>query len=228
MRGGGNGRPRGRAGGRAAWISTRARRLFILTLAVCALGIGAAEAAGQSGTPSGTIALVGDSNLLLGASAIDYVLLMNRDNGWVTINGSRGGSGIRKYGGQFWSDRIAALPDADMFLTNLGVNDTPVATNYANYDAKIDAWLSLLPGGKPVLWSTVPCRIIKPKNRLKGCRAVNAAIRSTPSRHPSVTVIEWAKTANSHPEWIASDGFGVHYTPIGYAAYANLVVKATG
>jgi hypothetical protein len=203
--------------------------LVALAGAACGLLIGTAGAAGDPpGTPAGTVAFVGDSNLLIGGTALDLAL-SDRLRGYLVVNSARSGAAIRSHGGGFWDARLAGLKraiDADAYVVNLGINDTASpgsmdGAGYGNYGKKIDWLLSRIDAKVPVLWSNLPCEI-EPADRAKGCAAVNRALIGARSRHRNLTVVDWAKTANRRRDWI----FGIHYTPGGQAAYAKAIAAA--
>ena len=52
----------------------------------------------------------------------------------------------------------------------------------------------------------------------------NAVLTAAPSRHPSVTVVDWFALSEGRPEWFLSDG--THLTKPGAAAYTALIGSA--
>jgi hypothetical protein len=204
-------------------------RLVALTAVGGALLVGTAAAAGNTaGTPVGTVAFVGDSNLLYGGSAFDLTL-SDRAHGYIVVNVARSGATIRSEDGAYWTARLAALKAAvrvDAYVINLGINDTvspgtSTTNGYAKYGEKIDWLLGQLKSSTPVIWSNLPCQI-EPPQRAAGCAAVNNALAAATSRHPNLTVADWATAANDHPEWIS----GIHYTTRGLVEYAFLIFDA--
>jgi hypothetical protein len=114
-------------------------------------------------------------------------------------------------------------------VNDLGINDTgklgtATTPGYADYGQKID-WFMNSVGGKPVLWTNLPCAI-EPPARLDACRQVNYALWFAPWRWPNLTVLYWNKVANSHPEYMAAPGEEVHYSVAGQWAWSKFVVDA--
>ena len=44
--------------------------------------------------------------------------------------------------------------------------------------------------------------------------------------HPNAVLVDWNAAANSHPDWLTTDG--VHLQPAGVAPYAALIKAAAG
>lgn len=214
------------------------KRFTIVLLAVLAI-TSAADAAPYDQTVDAhiraTVLIVGDSNINLGANQITTVLL-DQSDGYLPINASRSGMGIRGYSiapnndaSNYWQIKLAqalqsVTPDA--VVIDLGANDagqlgTATTTGYANYGDKIDWLLSQLPN-VPVFWSSLPCPLEAPALQA-GCAQVNAAIVAAPARHPNLTIVRWYLAAMGHPEYM---GTPPHYTAAGYTAWANLVSTA--
>jgi len=193
----------------------------------------------------GVVLFVGDSNVTLSSAQIvaETTWETHLDDGYVPVLAARVGASIRTpdcivvkgcttY--NYWQIRLAALlkrvhPNA--IVNNLGINDTaslgtPTTRGYAAYGAKIDWFMRLLPPGVPVLWTNLPCTI-EPKSRLVGCRDVDGALAAATKRWPDLIDVNWAGTADSHPDWMIFQGTTpeVHYTTIGDANWARLVVK---
>jgi len=154
--------------------------------------------------------------------------LADRVNGDIVVNVSRSGAAIRSHRGAFWRSRLTALKAAvavDAYVIDLGINDTsqpgtPTTIGYAAYGQKIDWLLDQLTSSVPVVWSNLPCAI-EPAKLAAACATVNDALAAARSRHPNLTVADWAATANSHPDWIT----GIHYTSRGFVEYARLVAR---
>jgi hypothetical protein len=202
--------------------------LAVIAVTGGAFLIGKAGAAGNAAaTTRGTIAFVGDSNLLYGGTALDLTLA-DRGASYIVVNASRSGATIRSHGGAFWKSRLTALNrsvNADAYVVNLGINDTAAAgtetTNgYSFYGKKVDWLLGRLEPAVPVIWSNLPCTV-EPEARATGCAAVNKALAAARARHPNLTIADWATTANGHPEWLT----GIHYTSAGAREYATLIWK---
>ena len=119
----------------------------------------------------------------------------------------------------------------DAYVVDLGVNDTAepgtaTGPGYADYGAKID-WLLQVLGPVPVYWSNLPCRI-EPAARLAGCTVVDAALTGATARHHNLIVIDWARVADTHRDYLGATthGFGnVHLTDPGAKAWAGLVAR---
>jgi hypothetical protein len=79
--------------------------------------------------------------------------------------------------------------------------------------------------GKPVLWINLPCSIEPVQYRL-GCGIINWALAAAPRRWPNLTVLDWARAAVGHPEYMGPGEDAVHYSLLGYAVNANMVLAA--
>jgi hypothetical protein len=218
--------------------------VFVLLTVVSSAGTLASGAVGTSNANTrGVVLFVGDSNITLGAAAIDWTLtwMQHNDNGYVPVLASRVGAAIRTPDCldptscthfNYWKLKLATiLPkvDSDMIVNDLGINDTKeqgsaTTPGYSHYDQKIDWFMSLV-NGKRVLWTNLPCAI-EPAARATGCRAVNDALSQAPARWPNLTVLAWDAVANSHPDYMASPGSDVHYSATGEAAWSDFVVSA--
>lgn len=221
------------------------RRLTVVLLALLltAGAVGAGALTTSNAKTRGVVLFVGDSNITLGAAAINWMLTWQEhpNNGYVPVLAPRVGSAIRTPDCldpndcttfDYWRLKLATIlskVDADAIVNNLGINDTArpgtnTTPGYDNYGLKID-WFMNLVGGKRVLWTTLPC-VIEPESRLTGCRMVNHALVRARDRWPNLTVVLWNEVANSHPEYMASPGKDVHYSAAGAAAWSRLVVAA--
>ena len=212
--------------------------------AVAVTGYAAANSASNAQL-RGVVMFVGDSNVTLSSAQIvaETTWETHLDDGYVPVLAARVGASIRTPDcmvaqgcttDNYWQIRLAALlgsvhPNA--IVNNLGINDTaalgtPTTRGYAAYGAKIDWFMGLLPKGVPVFWTNLPCTI-EPKNRLTGCRTVDAALAAATKRWPDLVDVNWAGTADSHPDWMIFQGTSpeVHYTTTGDANWASLVVK---
>jgi hypothetical protein len=186
----------------------------------------------------GLIPIIGDSNVVLGATYITQGM-SDRNNGYVPVMFGTSGSSIKTPDcgnppcatNNFWGIRLGeGLPkmQSDALVVELGVNDakdagTADGPGYTNYDAKIDYLMGLLPTDKPVFWTNLPCSL-EPSSVMAGCAVINSALANAPARWASLTVLDWATPASGHPEYIKTND--VHYTQAGYVAWANLVVGA--
>lgn len=191
------------------------------------------------------VLFVGDSNITLAAAEINWALTTqaSNDNPYVPVMTSRVGSGIRTVDCpaatlstcktyDYWKIKLAQiLPKVqpDVVVNDLGINDTAflgttTTPGYAGYSAKIDYMMNLLPAGKPVLWTNLPCTI-EPATRLTGCKWVNAQLNLAKSRWPNFVLVDWASVANSHPEYMSPPDTNVHYTTAGRAAWTALILN---
>jgi hypothetical protein len=215
----------------------------LLALLVTAGAVAAGAVNTTNAHTRGVVLFVGDSNMTLGATAIDWTLTweQHHNNGYVPVLASRVGAAIRTPDCldptscthfNYWKLKLATiLPkvNADAIVNGLGINDTAsvgtaTSPGYGHYGQKID-WFMNLVAGKPVLWTNLPCAI-EPSGRLTGCKTVNAALSRARGRWRNLTVLAWNVVANDHPEYMASPGTNVHYSTAGEAAWSNLVVSA--
>lgn len=201
----------------------------------------------------GVVLYLGDSNVALGGKWPVWDLtngdgsLLNfdhLDNNYIPVFVSRSGSGIRtrdcKQSEQstcttydFWKLKLAGAftkvqPDA--IVTELGINDaltqgTATTTGYMSYGKKIDWFMSLIPASTPVYWTNLPCAV-EPALYQTGCMQINYHLSLAKNRWPNLTVINWAGTANYHPEYMDATmpvDYRVHYSDAGYSAWSKLV-----
>lgn len=201
-----------------------------------------AGAVQSAGRVRATVMLVGDSNMSFALSALGFALT-EHDPAYEIIDVARAGTGIRSPDcpglvstcptDDYWRVRLAdalAHGSPDGFVVNLGVNDTAApgeatGAGYADYGAKIDWLMRLLPASKPVWWTNLPCDI-EPKARVAGCAAVDSALQAATRRWPSLTVLDWSAAANPHPKWLLSNLGGVHLSAEGGLAWAKLIEQA--
>lgn len=210
------------------------------------LAVGAVMAATTTSNAKtrGVIMFAGDSNIYLNSFGIAAVLSgpgAHGDNGYVPVLASRPGVALRSPDclvtagcttGDYWKVKLAGiLPkiQADAYVTNLGINDTGSAgtatgVGYYSYSKKIDWFMQLIPAGKLVIWTNLPCSI-EPPSRLTGCRTVNYALALAKARWSNLVIADWAAVANSHPEYIAQPGSDVHLSPAGHSAWIALVAR---
>jgi hypothetical protein len=177
------------------------------------------------------VAFVGDSNVVRAAGAVVSVLdsphaLSAHTRQYVPSFWARAGIPLAV---GFWSERIGTKHfHPDVVVLNIGINDTTSPSGYADYGAKIDAFMRLIPKNVPVLWPGYPVAIEQPSRRT-GALAVNHAWAMATARWPNLTIVPWGALADHHPEWINRTGprsDWVHYTPTGYRALTNLEVAA--
>jgi hypothetical protein len=215
---------------------------FTAVVIAGAAAVGTALTSGNAST-RGVVLFVGDSNVTLAAGNIESVLAWNThsDNGYVPVMASRVGAAIRTYDclnptgcttTDYWKTKLASLASKvvpDVIVNDLGVNDTSQAgqlttPGYDHYGQKID-WFMALTGGRPVLWTNVPCSI-EPPEIVTACDLIDYQLASARARWPNLTVLDWNLAAAGHPEYMAAPGTDVHYSSGGFAAWANFVVRA--
>jgi hypothetical protein len=208
------------------------RLKLIAIAAIATLALGACKAQVR-----GVITIVGDSNVVAGASALTHAL-SNRDNGYLPVLAAHDGAVIRESScdqpctdTNFWAVRLAdteAKVQTDVFVVELGINDavdpgTPTTVGYAAYDEKIDYLMGAIPTSTPVLWTNLPCAL-EPSNALTGCLIVNTALDAAPLRWVNLTILDWSSTATPHPEYMKPND--IHYSDAGQREYARFVVAA--
>lgn len=214
-------------------------RRAVLCGAVLAF-LSATVALGFTGAPAGDVkakvTFLGDSNISNGASQLITVLSPSQV-GYVGTFAVRHGAGLYWNGcdpGQacpnpaatdYWAQRLRDLPLADAYVVNLGVVDSKTAGTatthgYAWWSQKID-WLMAQLGGKPVLWSNLTCTHV-PADRTQGCLTINQSLWNARARWPNLVFVQWRNVAEAnYPAWFDPDG--IHYSPSGYAGYADLI-----
>ncbi len=189
-----------------------------------------------------TIMFVGDSNIALALWPLGYALTQ-RDEAYQVDDLARAGTAIRSptcagksptcSTGDYWKIR---LDDAlrrvspDGVVVELGINDTTspgsaAGLGYADYGAKIDWLMRLLPASKPVWWTNLPCAI-EPTTRATGCAAVNNALKVAPQRWRNLTVLDWGAAADPHANYLAPNLGGIHLSGAGGLAWAITIAKA--
>ena len=204
-------------------------------------GGGNAKSRTTIGRVPAEIALLGDSNFVVSAAYVSRALTTRPDPYVLTLV-TRPGIGIRFPDcpknvscatNDWWKVHLAATRGRsswDGIVVDLGINDTSTigsqtSPGWANYGAKIDWLMRLLPA-KPVWWTNLPCRI-EPPTRQVGCAAVNKALAAAPARWSRLTVLDWAKVADEHREYLGTSGVDlVHLTESGSKAYAELIRRA--
>jgi lysophospholipase L1-like esterase len=228
---------------------TRLKLAFVLTAALVVLAsvltavlVVAPASARNDAHVRGVVLFLGDSNLTRAAGELETALTdTNFNDSYVPALASRPGAGMRTkdcpgiplnpcltY--NYWSIRMPQIlkrVEPDVVVVNLGVNDTSApgtrtSQGYASYDTKIDAFIRLLPT-VPIIWTNLPCRVEPPAEQ-PGCPLVNQALSAAQSRWPRLTVVDWGRTANRHPEWLLANT--PHFKPAGYTAWAKIVVTA--
>jgi hypothetical protein len=211
----------------------------LLTVLLSAGVVSAGAVATNSGQTRAVVLFVGDSNVTLGAGAIEMAV-SQPVNQYVPVLAARVGARIRTpdclnpwdcQTFDYWRYKLASFRskvDSDAIVTNLGINDamtpgTADGPGYAFYGRKID-WFMNLVGGERVLWTSLPCDL-EPSDYQAGCKVVNYELFRAVDRWPNLTVLHWGKRALDHPEYMRGPG-SVHYSDAGYAAWSELVVEA--
>jgi hypothetical protein len=176
------------------------------------------------------VAFVGDSNVVRAAGVIRSVLagvhsLTDGNRHYVPSFWDRAGAPLDP---KFWSAKIGNPHfHPNVVVLNIGINDTLSPASYANYGAKINAFMRLIPSKVPVLFPGYPYAIERPSRRA-GALAVNHAWAMAQARWPNLVIVPWGALANRHPEWINRSGPNpnqwVHYTKAGYKALTTLEV----
>jgi hypothetical protein len=220
-------------------------RRVLVGVVLTALLSGGAIAAGaltaNRATNRGVTLFVGDSNITLSAGEVEMALTFGRTYNYVPVFASRVGATLRApdcldttrcttY--NYWKLALADVfqrVKPDVIVNNLGINDTSTwgtatTPGWAHYGRKVD-WFMNLVGGRPVLWTTLPCAI-EPPARYKGCVWVNSELNRADKRWPNLTVLALGYVANSHPGYMRTPGKDVHYSPAGETAYARFVAAA--
>jgi hypothetical protein len=226
-------------------------KLRVLAIAVMTVALMSTAAAPGFSTPvfdSGrvpaVVSFVGDFNITLSSTQI-AIAFTRRDAPYAVVDLARSGAAIRSPDcawrawtatpcptRNFWRTRLAeanAKIATDAYVVDLGVNDTAApgtatSRGYAGYPAKVD-WMMHQFGGKPVLWTNLPCAIEPPARRV-GCAIVNASLAAATRRWPNLTLVNWAAVANAHTEYMSQLFGGVLYTSAGATAWASTVVAA--
>ena len=192
------------------------RRVVAIVLAIAALS-------GCDGSRS--LGLVGDSNIAVRPNAMNEGFI-----NFAVDNRAESGASIR--GGDCphlcypmdWTTKLQGFASS-IVVINLGINDTVIpgdvdSQGYSNYPGKVDWMMAHFPEHVPVLWSNLPCHL-EPPSTWTGCAAVNAALADAPTRHPNLTVVDWASVAQaSH---FIDPGDDVHLTYTGALAWAVLM-----
>jgi hypothetical protein len=227
-------------------MKLRALAIAVMTLALtsAAASPGFGAPVFDSGRVPAVVSFVGDFNITLGSTQI-AIAFTRRNAPYAIVDLARSGAAIRSPDcpwlawvatpcptHNFWRTRLAeanAKIATDAYVVDLGFNDTaapgtPTSRGYAGYPAKID-WMMHLFGGKPVLWTNLPCAI-EPPARKVGCTIVDASLAAATRRWPNLTLVNWAAVANAHTEYMSPLFGGGLYTSAGATAWASTVVAA--
>lgn len=224
------------------------KKFFTVTTVVAIAAVGGITAIRAATTPPygsvrGVVTLVGDSNIVFGSFYLNTFMTPS-EAGYVPVFLAAGGATIRWNGCLFgpcpdrdytdyWATRIRQARqrvDSHAYVVSLGINDTrehgtATTRGYGFYGQKIDYIMQLLPRQRPVLWTTLPCRIEPPVTQT-GCNHVNSALFAADSRWPNLTVANWGAVANTHHDYMLDPGRDVHYSVAGHVAYTRFVINA--
>ena len=106
-----------------------------------------------------------------------------------------------------------------VLAVSLFTNDGPGSV--AALESAVRETIAMQRGHGCVIWAT----IVRPAVGGQTYDKVNAALGRLAAADPSVMrLVPWAQQVSSNPSWLASDG--VHATPAGYAARAQLYAAA--
>jgi hypothetical protein len=154
--------------------------------------------------------LIGDS-LAVGIQAS----LTKQLSGWSLSTNARVGRPLAE-----GMSIVRAMPDRPPVLgISLFTNDAPGATSTLR--AAVQETIDRQSGHGCVIWAT----IVRPAVGGVTYARANAVLAGLAAANPSVMkLVPWAQVVADHPEWMAADG--VHATPTGYAARAQMYADA--
>jgi lysophospholipase L1-like esterase len=180
------------------------RRIAACALVLAALVVVTRAAPPASAQAAGLrISVYGDSVLLGAAPALGAALAGND----VSIDAREDVSLLGSLGAL-----SAARPGiGDVVVLDLGYNDGP---DPAAWQDRIDQALATLDGVPLVIW-------LGQSAWTDGRTAMNAQLVAAQAAHPNLQVVDWAGVVAAHPEYVYGDG--VHLTPAGQQAMADLV-----
>jgi lysophospholipase L1-like esterase len=78
--------------------------------------------------------------------------------------------------------------------------------------------------GRPVLWVDVKTLVPSGPYSEANMQVWNATLRQACAQYPNLRIFDWASVAQDG--WFSYDGGGIHYTPAGYAARAQMIAQA--
>jgi hypothetical protein len=178
---------------------------LVFVLGVCT-GSGATDA--QTGAPGPVdprLFVIGDS-VIVGASAT----ITQRLPGWrVSVYAQEGFSTLAA------PSVIAASGPliGEVVVVGLGNND---AGNPATFAGRIDGVMRSLPGVRRVIWVNL--------RRFRDfVPALDAELANAPARWPNLEIADWDARATPDPSLVYGDG--LHLTPAGQAAMAELIAQ---
>jgi hypothetical protein len=195
----------------------------------------ARAAAGVSGTSCRSVAHIGDSTSVGLVSPLDLpdpaqrLAAQYRDVGvrhsWIDASGGR--SMAEEMPGQVNGyDTARAMVSRGFrgcWVIALGTNDTANVSAGSNVGrmARIQELMSVAHGA-PVMWVNV--KTLDPAGPWAeaNMQTWNDTLLQACRQYPNLRIFDWAAAAQDG--WFISDG--IHYTPAGYAARANLIARA--
>lgn len=121
---------------------------------------------------------------------------------------SEGAAVMRSYG--------SALPR--VIHVSLGTNDDP--GDRRGFRRAIRAVMRAAGASRCVVWAN----IVRPAYRGVSYDGYNRVLGSEARRRDNLRVLNWARMARAHPEWLADDG--VHVSAEGYRARAKAVARS--
>lgn len=149
------------------------------------------------------ISVFGDSVLLGAAGAIQSTLAGND----VTVDAHEDLSLLGALG-----TLQAARPDiGDVVVLDFGYNDGPDPGAWRD---RIDQAMAILAGVPHVIW-------LDQTYFANGRADMDAQLAAAAQQYPNLEVVDWNALVTAHPEFVYGDG--IHVTPAGQAAMADLV-----
>ena len=149
------------------------------------------------------ISVFGDSVLLGAAGAIQSALAPNN----VSVDAHENLSLLGALG-----TLQAARPDiGDVVVLDLGYNDGP---DPGVWRGRVDQAMAILAGVPKVIW-------LGQSNFANGRAEMNAQLVSAMQQYPNLEFVDWNTIVAAHPDAVYGDG--VHLTPVGQAAMADVV-----
>jgi hypothetical protein len=185
-------------------MAVRAKLALALLLACCAAGT---AIAGTTRAASRTLYVDGDS-LSVGTGWYLSSFLP----GW-TLRGTVAVSRHAYQGVAAVEERAKEGLLEHVVVVDLGTNDDPSAVStFKGYVLDV---LRVSGSSRCVIWSTIN----RPPYNGVSYDGYNAVLRSLDAKYKNLHVFDWARVAQSHPQWFGSDG--VHPTQAGYHARAS-------
>jgi hypothetical protein len=149
------------------------------------------------------ISVFGDSVLLGAAGSIQSALAGHN----VTVDAHENLSLLGALG-----TLQAARPDiGDVVVLDLGYNDGP---DPGVWRGRVDQAMAILEGVPKVIW-------LGQSNFANGRAEMNAQLAAAMQQYPNLEFVDWNAVVAAHPDAVYGDG--VHLTPVGQAAMADVV-----